>query len=92
MLFDSCTGMKITTWAWCKASASSWWRWRRHPPVTPRWLQGSGSFAVEGVLGTVIGPQDKLLIVNNGAYGARMIEMARLMDIDHHAFDLRRGQ
>ncbi len=50
-------------------------------------LQGSGSFAVEGVLGTVIGPQDKLLIVNNGAYGARMIEMARLMDIDHHAFD-----
>ncbi|RTF83738.1 2-aminoethylphosphonate--pyruvate transaminase [Serratia marcescens] len=50
-------------------------------------LQGSGSFAVEGVLGTVIGPHDKLLIVNNGAYGARMIEMARLMDIDHHAFD-----
>ena len=50
-------------------------------------LQGSGSFAVEGVLGTAIGPQDKLLIVNNGAYGARMIEMARLMDIDHHAFD-----
>ena len=79
--------MKITTWAWCKASASSWWRWRRHPPVTSVLLQGSGSFAVEGVLGTVIGPQDKLLIVNNGAYGARMIEMARLMDIDHHAFD-----
>ncbi|KLE37508.1 2-aminoethylphosphonate--pyruvate aminotransferase [Serratia sp. TEL] len=50
-------------------------------------LQGSGSFAVEGVLGTAIGPHDKLLIVNNGAYGARMIEMARLMDIDHHAFD-----
>lgn len=50
-------------------------------------LQGSGSFAVEAVLGTVIGPQDKLLIVNNGAYGARMVEMARLMDINHHAFN-----
>lgn len=50
-------------------------------------LQGSGSFAVEGVLGTVIGPQDKLLIVNNGAYGARMAEMARLMDIGHRVFD-----
>ncbi|WP_265556169.1 2-aminoethylphosphonate--pyruvate transaminase [Serratia grimesii] len=50
-------------------------------------LQGSGSFAVEAVLGTVIGPQDKLLIVNNGAYGARMVEMARLMDINHHTFN-----
>lgn len=49
-------------------------------------LQGSGSFAVEAVLGTVIGPQDKLLVVNNGAYGARMVEMARLMDLNHHEF------
>lgn len=50
-------------------------------------LQGSGSFAVEAVLGSVIGPQDKLLIVNNGAYGARMVEMARLMAINYHEFN-----
>ncbi|POT55732.1 2-aminoethylphosphonate--pyruvate transaminase [Citrobacter amalonaticus] len=50
-------------------------------------LQGSGSFAVEAVLGSTLGPRDKVLIVSNGAYGARMIEMANLMSIAHHAFD-----
>ncbi|SQC09431.1 2-aminoethylphosphonate--pyruvate transaminase [Klebsiella pneumoniae] len=44
-------------------------------------LQGSGSYAVEAVLGSVIGEQGKVLIVSNGAYGARMIEMAQLMGI-----------
>ncbi|MED5728967.1 2-aminoethylphosphonate--pyruvate transaminase, partial [Enterobacter hormaechei] len=32
-------------------------------------LQGSGSYAVEAVLGSVIGEQGKVLIVSNGAYG-----------------------
>lgn len=50
-------------------------------------LQGSGSYAVEAVLGSVLGPQDKVLIVSNGAYGARMVEMAGLMGIAHHAYD-----
>ncbi|MBB1202307.1 2-aminoethylphosphonate--pyruvate transaminase [Enterobacteriaceae bacterium 89] len=50
-------------------------------------LQGSGSYAVEAVLGSAIGPQGKVLIVSNGAYGARMIEMAALMGIAHHAYD-----
>lgn len=50
-------------------------------------LQGSGSYAVEAVLGSVIGPQDKVLIVSNGAYGARMVEMAQMMSIAHHAYD-----
>ncbi|MDI5424696.1 hypothetical protein MJM99_29505, partial [Salmonella enterica subsp. enterica serovar Kentucky] len=34
-----------------------------------------------------MGPQDKVLIVSNGAYGARMVEMAGLMGIAHHAYD-----
>ena len=38
-------------------------------------LQGSGSYAVEAVLGSAIGAQGKVLIISNGAYGARMIEM-----------------
>lgn len=36
--------------------------------------QGSGSYAVEAVLGSAIGVQDKILIISNGAYGARMID------------------
>lgn len=54
-------------------------------------LQGSGSYAVEAVLGSVIGEQGKVLIVSNGAYGARMIEMAQLMGIACHPLRLRRS-
>lgn len=50
-------------------------------------LQGSGSYAVEAVLGSAIGAQGKVLIISNGAYGARMIEMAKLMCIAHHPYD-----
>ena len=88
MLFDSCTwdedynlGVVQNIRQKLEALAT------RSTGYTSVLLQGSGSFAVEAVLGTVMGPQDKLLIVNNGAYGARMIEMARLMDINHHAFN-----
>lgn len=50
-------------------------------------LQGSGSFAVEAVLGSVIAPQHKLLIISNGAYGARMAEMAQRMGLAHDLYD-----
>ena len=39
------------------------------------------------MLGSVIGEQGKVLIVSNGAYGARMIEMAQLMGIACHPYD-----
>lgn len=39
--------------------------------------QGSGSFVVESVLQTVLGKDDHVLIISNGAYGNRMIEMAK---------------
>ena len=35
-------------------------------------LQGSGTFAVEATLATLLGPKDKLLILMNGAYGQRI--------------------
>lgn len=38
-------------------------------------MQGSGSFGVESVLTSVIGPEDKLLICSNGAYGVRMAQI-----------------
>jgi len=44
-------------------------------------MQGSGSFAVESVLGSAISRDGKILIINNGAYGARMVEMARCLNI-----------
>ena len=39
-------------------------------------MQGSGSFGVEAVLTSVIGEDEKLLIVANGAYGERMADIA----------------
>src|ERR1700742_3940805 len=40
-------------------------------------LQGSGTFIVEAAIGTLVGPSDVLLVLVNGAYGERMIEIAR---------------
>ncbi len=45
-------------------------------------MQGSGSFSVEAVLGSAIPHNGKILIINNGAYGARMVQMARCLKID----------
>ncbi|MBL0670651.1 2-aminoethylphosphonate--pyruvate transaminase [Aeromonas hydrophila] len=50
-------------------------------------LQGSGSYVVESVLGSAIGGDECLLIINNGAYGARMGEMARCLGLRHHELD-----
>ena len=40
-------------------------------------LQGSGTYAVEAAIGTLVRPNDKLLVLVNGAYGRRMMEIAR---------------
>lgn len=45
-------------------------------------MQGSGSFAVESVLGSAIPRDGKILIINNGAYGARMVQMANCLNIE----------
>jgi len=51
-------------------------------------MQGSGSFAVEACLGTALPKDGKLLILTNGAYGNRMAEMAKVLNIDHTVADL----
>lgn len=38
-------------------------------------VQGSGTFAIEATLGTVVPPQGKLLVLVNGAYGERMVKI-----------------
>ena len=46
-------------------------------------LQGSGTYGVEAVLGTAVPRHGKVLIVSNGAYGARMVRMCAVAGIDH---------
>ena len=50
-------------------------------------MQGSGSFAVEATLGTAVPRNGKLLILTNGAYGDRMVKMAKVLGISHTAID-----
>jgi 2-aminoethylphosphonate-pyruvate transaminase len=40
-------------------------------------LQGSGTFIVEAAIGTLVRPSDVLLVLANGAYGERMIGIAK---------------
>lgn len=44
-------------------------------------MQGTGTFGVEAVLATVIPPNGKLLVLSNGAYGERMLQMASCLKI-----------
>lgn len=52
-------------------------------------MQGSGTYCVESVIGSVIKPNDKLLILSNGAYGDRMGNITEYHGIryDMLAFD-----
>ena len=45
-------------------------------------MQGSGTFAVEATLGTVVPPEGKVVVVNNGAYGARLVAICRRLNIE----------
>jgi 2-aminoethylphosphonate-pyruvate transaminase len=45
-------------------------------------MQGSGTFGVESVLSTTIPPDGKIVVLSNGAYGERMIQMAQYLKID----------
>lgn len=49
---------------------------------TSVFIQGSGTFAVESVVGSVIPPGGKLLVVENGAYGKRIAQIARRLRIE----------
>ncbi|MBB3223448.1 2-aminoethylphosphonate--pyruvate transaminase/phosphonoacetaldehyde hydrolase [Massilia umbonata] len=42
-------------------------------------LQGSGTFAVEAAIGTLVPRDGKLLVLANGAYGKRMAQLAAVM-------------
>lgn len=50
-------------------------------------MQGSGTFAIESVIGSVIPPTGKLLVIINGAYGRRMATIATVLGIAHTILD-----
>jgi 2-aminoethylphosphonate-pyruvate transaminase len=45
-------------------------------------MQGSGTFAVESVLSSVVPRGGKLLVAINGAYGRRMAQMGKILGIE----------
>ena len=42
-------------------------------------MQGSGTFAVEATIGTLLPRDGKLLVLVNGAYGKRMAQIAQYL-------------
>jgi 2-aminoethylphosphonate-pyruvate transaminase len=44
-------------------------------------MQGSGTFAIEAVLSSVLPPDGRLLVLANGAYGERMLQIAERLKI-----------
>lgn len=46
-------------------------------------MQGSGSFGVESVITSVVGEEEKLLIIANGAYGERMVDIAEHAKVNY---------
>ncbi|MGL4876644.1 2-aminoethylphosphonate--pyruvate transaminase [Paraclostridium dentum] len=46
-------------------------------------MQGSGTFGVESVISSVIGKKEKCLFIVNGAYGERMVDIARYHDLNY---------
>ena len=47
-------------------------------------MQGSGTFCVEATLGSVVRPEDNLLVAANGAYGKRMGVIAEYYKLNSH--------
>jgi 2-aminoethylphosphonate--pyruvate transaminase len=45
-------------------------------------MQGSGTFSVESVIGSVIPAEGKLLVLANGAYGRRIGQIAKVLGIN----------
>lgn len=54
----------------------------RHSGYTSVLMQGSGTASVEATIGSTLGQHGKLLVVDNGAYGARIAQIAAYLHID----------
>ena len=50
-------------------------------------IQGSGTFAVEAMLGTMVPPSGCVLILVNGSYGRRMVQICRRIGRSHQVLE-----
>ncbi|MED3561925.1 2-aminoethylphosphonate--pyruvate transaminase [Bacillus xiapuensis] len=50
-------------------------------------MQGSGTFSVESVIGTVVPRDGKLLVIANGVYGSRIVKIAKTLGINTVVID-----
>ncbi len=62
---------------------------RASPQHTVVAITGSGTSAMEAALASTVPPEKKILIVDNGAFGARLVEVATVheMDIVHLRYE-----
>ena len=51
-------------------------------------LQGSGTYAIESVLTTAIGPEDRQLILVNGAYGRRIVDISACHRLNYEVYEV----
>lgn len=57
------------------------------PDYTTVIMQGSGTFGVEATLGTAVPRDGKILIAANGAYGQRLVQIAKVLGISHQVLE-----
>ena len=50
-------------------------------------MQGSGTFSVEAMIGSLVPRDGRLLVLANGAYGDRLAKIAAVLGIDHMVHD-----
>ncbi len=51
-------------------------------------MQGSGTFGVESVLTSVVGEDEKVLIITNGLYGKRMVEIVETAKVNFTEYEV----
>lgn len=59
-----------------------------YPGYTSVLMQGSGTASVEACIGSVVPDTGKLLVIDNGAYGARIAEIAQYLNLNHRVMQL----
>ncbi|MFP3387729.1 2-aminoethylphosphonate--pyruvate transaminase [Brevibacillus sp. SIMBA_040] len=55
---------------------------RNHDDYTTVLMQGSGTFSVESVIGSVVPENGKLVVLTNGAYGNRIAQIAKVLKVN----------
>ncbi|VEI13598.1 2-aminoethylphosphonate--pyruvate transaminase [Trueperella bialowiezensis] len=50
-------------------------------------MQGSGTFGVESVITSAVGSDERVLILTNGAYGERIVQIARTAGVPHNVLN-----